>query len=83
MIAKDIAGTDNHEDRPLWLLVRSLNRQGIDNHMVMRLLRDPGIQVLKKPTDSVAPNSCRTGLDRRPAGYGQNRPCWIDPGFRP
>jgi hypothetical protein len=34
-------------------------------------------------TDAVAPNSCRTGLDRRPAGCGQNRPCWIDPGFRP
>jgi hypothetical protein len=24
-------------------------------------------------------NSCRTGLDRRPAGCGQTRPCWIDP----
>jgi hypothetical protein len=43
MIAKDIAGTDNHEDRSLWLLVRSPDRQDIDNHMVMRLPRDAGI----------------------------------------
>jgi hypothetical protein len=49
MIAKDIARTDNHEDRSLWLLVRSPNRQDIDNHMVMRFPRDAGIQVLKKP----------------------------------
>jgi hypothetical protein len=49
MIAKDIASTDNHEDRSLWLLVRSPNRQDIDNHMVMRFPRDAGIQVLKKP----------------------------------
>lgn len=49
MIAKDIAGTDNHEDRSLWPLVRSPNRQDIINHMVMRLPRDAGIQVLKKP----------------------------------
>jgi hypothetical protein len=48
MIAKDIAGTDNHEDRSLWLLVRSPNRQDIDNHMVMRLPGDAGIQVRKK-----------------------------------
>jgi hypothetical protein len=49
MIAEDIAGADNHEDRSLWLLVRSPNRQDIDNHMVMRLPRDAGIQVLKQP----------------------------------
>src|SRR5262249_49995083 len=29
------------------------------------------------------PNPCRKGLDRRPVGCEQNRPCWIDPGFRP
>src|SRR5262245_1598140 len=29
------------------------------------------------------PNPCLMGLDRRPAGCEQNRPCWIDPGFRP
>jgi hypothetical protein len=49
MIAKDIAGTDNHEDRSLWLFVRSPNHQDIDNLMAMRLPRDAGIQVLKKP----------------------------------
>jgi hypothetical protein len=48
MIAKDIAGTDNHEDRSLWRLVRSPNCQDIDNHMVMRLPRDAGIQGSQK-----------------------------------
>jgi hypothetical protein len=46
---QDIAGTDNHEDRSLWLSVRSPNRQDIDHHMVMRLPREAGIQVLKRP----------------------------------
>ena len=50
-------------------------RQDIDNHQASRFS--------KSPNDVVAANSCRTGLDRRPAGCGQNRPCWIDPGFRP
>jgi hypothetical protein len=27
--------------------------------------------------------SGRIGLDRTPAGCEQNRPCWIDRGFRP
>jgi hypothetical protein len=48
MIAKDIAGTDNHEDRSLWLLVRSPDCQDIDNHVVMRLPRDAGISATRR-----------------------------------
>jgi hypothetical protein len=48
-IAKDFAGTDNHEDRSLWLLVRSPDGQDIDHRMVQRLPRDAGIPVLKRP----------------------------------
>jgi hypothetical protein len=46
MIAKDFAGTDNHEVRSLWLLVRSPNSQDIHHRMVQRLPRDAGIQAL-------------------------------------
>jgi hypothetical protein len=49
VIAKDIAGTDNHkEDRSLWLLVRFPDRQDIDNHMVMRLPRNAGVSAARR-----------------------------------
>jgi hypothetical protein len=48
MIAKDIAGTDNHENRSLWLFGRFPDRQDVDSHMVMRLPRDAGISATRR-----------------------------------
>ena len=67
---------------PLQLQPRILSRQ---ISSIGAVARTPLFSAPKGPRtdwDAVASNSCRTGLDRRSEGCGQNRPCWIDLDFR-
>ena len=57
------------------------SRVGLDRACVATL-RNTRTREIHTQLNKMTANSCRTGLDRRPAECGQNRPCWTDPGFR-